>query len=98
MRPEEAGLGVAPVIEDASIELPSAQSSGALGGLDVFLSRPRNRQMVMLIGGAIAFLAIAICALAVLPRLMAGLRPTQVANVTQTPTPAPTDAPSPTAT
>ncbi len=99
LRPEEAGLSAAPVIEEAAIELPSAKpGGGALGGLDVFLSRPRNRQMVMLIGGAIAFLAVVICALAVLPGLLRGLRPTQVASLSNTPTPAPTDTPAPTAT
>lgn len=99
LRPEEAGLSAAPVIEESAIELPSAQlGGGALGGLDVFLSRPRNRQIVMIIGGAIALLAVVICALAVLPGLIAPRRPTQAASVTQTPTLAPTNPPAPTST
>lgn len=101
LRPEEAGLSAAPSIEEAAVEMPSAragQGSGALGGLDVFLSRPRNRQMVMLVGGTAALLAVVICAIAFLPSLLGGLRPTQVAGVTNTPTLAPTDTPAPTTT
>lgn len=99
LRPEDAGLNIAPVIEEAAVEMPSAaKNSGALGGLDVFLSRPRNRQMVIIVSGFIGLLAVVLCAVAFLPGILRGLRPTQVASASHTPTLAPTDTPSPTTT
>ncbi len=91
MTPEEAALPPPQAMENLPVELPQLTEGGS--GLGDFLSRPRNRQLVILGGvGLVALILIGAMAAVILRATV--FRPVAVVVVTSTLTPSPTAPPS----
>ena len=89
MTPEEAALPPPQALDNLPVELPQLSEGG---GLSDFLSRPRNRQLVIFGGvGLVALILIGAMATVI---LRAAFRPVAVVVVTSTPTPSLTAPPS----
>jgi tetratricopeptide (TPR) repeat protein len=90
LKPEDAALPPAQALEDIPVEIPELQKGGGVSG---FLSRRRNREVLLISGvGLVALIVVAVLVLSI-----AGLfRPRR--QVAAAPTPTATHTPAPTAT